>query len=79
MSIEVIGGGKSCVSGVLLEKSWVEAKGFGDPTFIKIQVAANVANLPRQSNIVLANASQSVTVALVQDGQPIRVNSTEIP
>jgi hypothetical protein len=63
------GGSRDCVSAVLVEESWLEVKDLSNPSAIKLAVDANDTNLPRQSNVVIANAGQSVTVTLVQEGR----------
>jgi hypothetical protein len=53
----------------LVEESWLEVKDLSDPSAIKLAVDANDTSAPRQSNVVIANAGQSVTVTLVQEGR----------
>jgi hypothetical protein len=72
VTISLQGGGQDCVSAVLVEQSWLEARDLSDPSAIRLEVDANDTATPRQSNIILANAAQSVTITLVQEGRSSR-------
>lgn len=63
------GGARDCVSAVLVEENWLEAKEITDPNAIRFVVDANDGSAPRQSSITVANAGQSVSVTLVQEGR----------
>lgn len=65
-------GGRECLSAVLAEQSWLEVKDISNPSAVRLLVDANDAETPRQSNIVVANAGQSVTVVLMQEGRMAR-------
>ena len=67
-----VSGGRECLSAVLAEQSWLEVKDISDPSAVRLLVDANDAETPRQSNIVVANAGQSVTVVLMQEGRMAR-------
>lgn len=70
--IALEGGSRDCVSAVMVEESWLEAKEISDASSIRLAVDANETSLPRQSNIIIANAGRSVTVTLVQEGRAPR-------
>lgn len=67
--IALEGGSRDCVSAVMVEESWLEAKEISDASSIRLAVDANETSSPRQSNIIIANAGRSVTVTLVQEGR----------
>lgn len=73
VTIALEGGSRDCVSAVMVEEPWLEAKELSDPSSIRLAVDANESSSPRQSNIVIANAGRSVTVTLVQEGRSPRV------
>jgi hypothetical protein len=72
VTIVLQGGARDCVSAVLVREDWLEAQELFDPNAIKLAVDANEASTPRQSDIIIANAGQSVTVTLVQEGRSPR-------
>lgn len=72
VTIALEGGSRDCVSAVMVEEPWLEAKELSDPSSIRLAVDANDSSSPRQSNIVIANAGRSVTVTLVQEGRSAR-------
>jgi hypothetical protein len=72
VTIALEGGSRDCVSAVMVEEPWLEAKELSDPSSIRLAVDANDSSSPRQSNIVIANAGRSVTVTLVQEGRSPR-------
>lgn len=65
----VVSGGKECLSAVLAEKSWIEVKDLSDPAAVRVEVDPNDTGAPRQSSIILANTTDSVTVTLMQEGR----------
>ena len=67
-----ITGGRECLSAVLAEQRWLEVKDLSDPSNVQLLVDPNDSELPRQSNIILANAAQSVTIVLMQEGRVAR-------
>jgi len=72
VTIELLGSGKDCASAVMVEQPWLEARELNDPTAIRVAVDANDTEAPRQSSIIIANAAQSLTVTLVQEGRIAR-------
>ncbi len=72
VTIALQGSGRDCVSAVMVQEPWLEAKDLSDPALIRLAVDANSTSMPRQSNVVIANAGQSVTVTLVQEGRSDR-------